>query len=594
MAFGEATSNLKVKITAETAQFDQAMSKTTQNLAAQKKQFTQLGMTMALVGGAITASLGLAVRSYAKAGTEIYEMSQKTGFAAETLSELKYIADQTGGSLQGIEVATKMMSRTLLDASTGSKEASDTLTRLGLTIENLMSLKPEDRFWTVANAISDIEDPTIEAAMATDIFGRSGTNLLPMLSEGADGLKRMKEEAHDLGIIFDEKTAKAADNFGDSITRLNKSMDGLKFAIAEGLTPVLEPLVGNLTNLITGFKDWAKEHGDLVQALTTSIGGLGLFMTAAGAILLLLPKLISGFAGLATTIGISTGALTGLVAGIGLIVIGITALLNVNRQFEDFEKKQKKFSEESFKAQHQGAKTVMTEYGHIYDEQMAMTEEQATAWVQAATDYTDALEAGLAGGWIKAEKGQQEYIASVRKQIEDVKKQLDAAAADRSEADRENLNAQNKLLEQLTKEELEKQKRQDELNAKIQVYNLNLEGQLGIEKQIRGEREQSLLALALESEEIGKQTMGRAKMVTGKWTGNITEWTANIANYLQSLRFENPQYRLAAIAAAEKGFGVDLSQLRFQAIFNIDGNEMARAMVGPLGQMVAQRQETGG
>ena len=70
-------------------------------------QIKKAGIAMAAFGAAAAGVAVKSMKDWAAAGDEIAKMAKRTGFAAESLSELKYAADLSGTSLDAIEKATK-------------------------------------------------------------------------------------------------------------------------------------------------------------------------------------------------------------------------------------------------------------------------------------------------------------------------------------------------------------------------------------------------------------------------------------------------------------------------------------------------------
>jgi len=209
-----------------------------------------VGIGMAAVG---TAAIGMgiaSVKQFADAGDEVQKMALKTGFSTEALSELRHAADLSGTSLTGLGTGLRKMSTFVVDVKDNLSTATDTLDRLGLSASDIEGLAPEEMFNKLTMAISAIEDPLIKADAAQQIFGKTGTDMLPMLADGAEGLAAMRQEAHDLGLVFDQEAADSAANMNDSITRLQGAFTGLMNQIAKALIPVIEPLIKVFTELV--------------------------------------------------------------------------------------------------------------------------------------------------------------------------------------------------------------------------------------------------------------------------------------------------------------------------------------------------------
>jgi hypothetical protein len=292
-----------------------------------------LGKKLMLVGTAITGGLIGATIASAKLGEEIGNMSKRTGIGTVALSELRYMADLSGSSLQELEIGIKRMQMVLTEAFAGTPEATKAITDLGLSVEELKDLSPEEQFYSLASAIANIEDPTLRAAMAQEIFGRSGTQLLPLFMEGAEGLKKMREEAHEYGRIIDEEAAAKSKDFNDALTKLKESFGKIADAVGTTLMPILTKLLEDkIIPLITKVADWIKTHEDLVVSLLK----IGAILMVGGAILIGLGNLAKAIIAINTAIAIMHG-LAGpagwakLAIGIGIAaaaIIGINKLMS--------------------------------------------------------------------------------------------------------------------------------------------------------------------------------------------------------------------------------------------------------------------------
>jgi hypothetical protein len=90
------------------------------------------------------------------------------------------------------------------------------------------------------------------------LFGKAGAELIPLLNAGSGGIKELREEARRLGIVFDEKSAKAAEEFNDSLTRMGERAKGLIYSFG---APLLDPL----NKSINVFGDLVDVNRDLID-----------------------------------------------------------------------------------------------------------------------------------------------------------------------------------------------------------------------------------------------------------------------------------------------------------------------------------------
>jgi len=196
-------------------------------------KFAGIGKAMTIAGGAIVGTLGMMVKSYVKAGDEVHKMALRTGFATETLSELRYAAEISGTDLTSLEKAVKKMQKTIVDASEGMTTYQRAFERIGINYKELQGLHPEHQFEILAKAIAAVEDPTVRAATAQDIFGRAGTKLLPLFAQGVEGMEALRAKARELGMVFDQEAADKAARLADAQATLKGAIQGLTIAIAD-------------------------------------------------------------------------------------------------------------------------------------------------------------------------------------------------------------------------------------------------------------------------------------------------------------------------------------------------------------------------
>ena len=221
------------------------------------------------------------ISDFAELGDMFDKMSQRTGVSVEALSGLKFAAEQSGASIETLEMGIRNMQRVLLDVQQGSSTAATTLSMLGLSIDNLQTMSPEQQFLQMAQAIAGVKDPSRQAALAMELFGRSGTQLLPMLQQGEAGIEALIAEARRLGIVMSEEDAKAAADFTDAMNRLSSVFKGIATQVASVITPVLT----KLSNLFTSLDKGTREL--IVQ--------VGLFGAAFLAAIYIIPKVIAIF-----------------------------------------------------------------------------------------------------------------------------------------------------------------------------------------------------------------------------------------------------------------------------------------------------------
>ena len=89
------------------------------------------------------------------------------------------------------------------DPETGEvlDKTAEKFAAIGVSMDQLQGKKPEEQFRAIAKAIGAIQDPTQRAAAAVSIFGKSGTELLPLFAEDIDALMAKAKELGVAGLV---------------------------------------------------------------------------------------------------------------------------------------------------------------------------------------------------------------------------------------------------------------------------------------------------------------------------------------------------------------------------------------------------------
>jgi hypothetical protein len=263
-------------------------------LASAKARLESFAKTSAAIGGVFTAAGGgvfagitAALAGFASSGDELSKLADRTGASVESLSELRYAAGQSDVSMSALETGFKQMGRTIGEAHEGVKEYEDSLTRLGLTSDELINLPVDERFMLLADRISKISDPSLRAAAAMDVFGRAGTELLPLFVDGERGMSALRNRARALGLTMSGEQAAAATLLGDTWDDLTQVFKRAVVTIGTALAPQMQALLDKVIPLIVRGAEIAGQYSYLAQYLPhvgvglLAVGGAFLTISAA-------------------------------------------------------------------------------------------------------------------------------------------------------------------------------------------------------------------------------------------------------------------------------------------------------------------------
>jgi hypothetical protein len=227
------------------------------------------------LGAAILAPIGAATKAFISAGDELQKMAIRTGVGAGALSELGYAAEQSGTDLATLETALARSQKAITEANDGSAAMVETFQRLGLNTKELARLSPDQQFQRISAAIAAIPDPTERAARAMQIFGRSGTKLLPLMTSD---MAALRQQARDLGITLTQEDADAAASLGDAFDDVGKTIKAAFLQVGAAVAGPLTAGAKAITKVTSAAAVWVRENREIV----VTIGSIGVALVAVG------------------------------------------------------------------------------------------------------------------------------------------------------------------------------------------------------------------------------------------------------------------------------------------------------------------------
>jgi len=198
-----------------------------------------------VMGLAEVASRALAVayREVGAAFARIDDMNKKAsrlGITSQALKELSYSAELAGASADVMNDTLKTLQKNVGDAAMGTGEAAASMKMLGLDVDTIAGMSVDDQFKTIAEAISKIESPALQAALSAKIFGESSQQLMDVIRGGNDALDENAERLEHLQGTIDDSDNKAVADMYDAWTDVKMALEGLWEQVSVMLAPALE------------------------------------------------------------------------------------------------------------------------------------------------------------------------------------------------------------------------------------------------------------------------------------------------------------------------------------------------------------------
>lgn len=307
---------------------DQAVKKSTDKLSSFERNASKVGSSMMKAGGVMTgvgvgigaAAIGMA-KSTAEYGDEVWKTSQKVGIGVESWQKLAYAAKYSGIEQETLASGMNKFNKVVIAASSGSKAQAEIFNDLGISMKDVQgNLRSTDElFKDLAGTFAKMPDGAAKSDMAMKLLGKSGTELIPLLNSGTEGLESMGAEAERMGFIMGEDAAKASEQFNDNFDRVTDSTKGLAMQFGTALIPMIDNLIVKITGIIGKVGAWIKENPVLVSTISKIALGLAALLTvlgtaamAIGGLTFIAGKFAMVFRGVSTAVTVGTTLFKGM------------------------------------------------------------------------------------------------------------------------------------------------------------------------------------------------------------------------------------------------------------------------------------------
>ncbi len=297
----------------------------------QKMTGISLAAAGMLAGGAMIS------KQAAATGAEIDDLSQQLGISAEAIQEWQYVALQSGVDSDVFVKALVKVRAAMLDMETGkTNAAAEAIGKLGLKMENFSN--QEEMFSAVLQKLGEMEDQTLQAAYANEIFGdKIATQMLPYLQAGTGDLQKFKDEFAAMPSLSAEQAAALAE-LDDTYNRLSQTLQLSTAQLGLALAPVTERIIALIEEkfvpAIESLASWFSQLDPFLQDAIVALIGIA---AVAAPVIVVLGKIISGInilipvlARLGSTVKASNLAFSALAVSVGLIfgLIGNWSTMN--------------------------------------------------------------------------------------------------------------------------------------------------------------------------------------------------------------------------------------------------------------------------
>ena len=261
-------------------------------ITAAGKAFAPFSAAAAAVLGTLT---GIGVKA-ASTADDILTLSKQTGISTDQLQLYAAAADLVDVSVETMAKSQQKLKKSMLSASEGGAVA-ERFAALGVAVTdadgNLRD--SNDVFQDTIKALGQMENETERDAIAMDIFGKSASELNPLIEDAGATYEKVSQMLSEHGLSpLSEEELQRANEFKDSLDTIKMIFQQVIQIVGAKIAGVLQPIIEKLVDKVTAFAEWlANVDPEIiatvlgitaaVAALTPVLMAVGTAISAVGA-----------------------------------------------------------------------------------------------------------------------------------------------------------------------------------------------------------------------------------------------------------------------------------------------------------------------
>jgi hypothetical protein len=285
VAFSRKLAELFVSMTVDSSRFKAGLKDSQGQAKAWQRKVSgdakKVSQAFAAMRGVIVAAVAAfagtgftkALRNQAELKAQAADTAKFLGLSTEAFSAAAFAAEKFGVTQQQLTMLLQRMTRNVSEAAIGIGESRNAFAALGVDVQALRQLRPDEQFRVIAERLSEIGVAGDRIAVARKIFDSEGAKAALQMAEG---FGRAADEAKRLKVTLSEDAADTAVQLRDAFTSLgavfDQTVENIVFAVAPAFLKISEAMFGVRVQASLLSKEQA---ADELERVTEKISELG-------------------------------------------------------------------------------------------------------------------------------------------------------------------------------------------------------------------------------------------------------------------------------------------------------------------------------
>ncbi|NOT72462.1 MAG: hypothetical protein HOP09_14670 [Hyphomicrobium sp.] len=187
--------------------------------------------------GSVAASLGWATVATAKHADAVMLAANGLYLTRKEYQEYLYMVQRHGGNERLLADSFLQVNEATSRALLGQKEMVDMFASVGVSVDQLKGKRPGELFEFMSDAIANTTDRSKAMGAMSRLLGEESARVLgPAMLQGSKGVRALREEANELGLVMTDEALAAGVKLAKNWRQLKAYASGLRYSIGVRLT----------------------------------------------------------------------------------------------------------------------------------------------------------------------------------------------------------------------------------------------------------------------------------------------------------------------------------------------------------------------
>ncbi len=208
------------------------------------------GFAELVAGAFVVEQIADWVKETAEAAEQIERLGAMLGLTTDQVQRFTTTVTLSGGDADQTALQMERLQLKLAQVGSASNPAAAALKALSINAEEFRRLDMQGQLEALAEAFSRFEDGPTKTAVAMELLGRAGAQMIPYLNRGKEGMAELGKTASDTGVIMRAEDVKAMAEVAEASKALGLAIKALGQDIAIDLIVPVKFAIDFLTKFV--------------------------------------------------------------------------------------------------------------------------------------------------------------------------------------------------------------------------------------------------------------------------------------------------------------------------------------------------------